>query len=599
MAQHVSPGVYTKIVDLSEYVQSVPSTIGFLPIISERGPDNQLILTNARDFYIDFGEPNINYGGKKWGQGMYVASSFLKNSDSLYVIRVTPDEASYSNIIFSGELEDNFGGDGTSNITVTSVANLNSEDEINAQVATEEDSTGGTAALAIIGAGRGAWYNNFKINISSHANVTKQREGVYILDIYQRQNSLEWVEDSSGNGDWVEAFGLSQTFEVSFHPDKLDDSGDSQFIADVINQYCRYIKAVANRDLCRTICEYGNVDWSEEFLTEEQGIRLENGSDGLFLGTDEEIAAANDAYKLESGDTEDKYFNATAYLARAYSGQLQKIWGKPLNSGTIAYVDEVIDTDNYYFSIVLDGGYPDAAKEAAKEMVCRTRMDCVFITDNGDNKTYTDSTNVQGSSHSYNDWHVAMYESYSKIYDIYTGRDIWITPVYHMASVIPYTDNVAELWWAPAGFNRGTLSSIKDLRFSPRIGERDEMYLRCINPIVKFNVGYTVWGQLTTQRRPSALQDLNIARLVLYIKRALEQFCKYYIFELNDSVTWGQIQSNIQKFLKVIQDKRGLYNFSVQVGATDYEIKSKQCHIYVTLNPTRIIEKINLTFFIV
>ena len=59
MAQHVSPGVYTKIIDLSEFVQNVPSTIGYIPIISERGRDNQLIFTNARDFYLDYGKPNI------------------------------------------------------------------------------------------------------------------------------------------------------------------------------------------------------------------------------------------------------------------------------------------------------------------------------------------------------------------------------------------------------------------------------------------------------------------------------------------------------------------------------------------------------------
>jgi len=125
------------------------------------------------------------------------------------------------------------------------------------------------------------------------------------------------------------------------------------------------------------------------------------------------------------------------------------------------------------------------------------------------------------------------------------------------------------------------------------------LYLEQINPIVKFNVGYTVWGQLTSQKRPTAMQDLNITRLVLYIKRALEQFCKFYIFELNDEETWGRISSNIDKFLKMIQNKRGLYNYSIEVGASEYEIKAKQCHVNVTLNPTRVIEQIHLNFYII
>ena len=69
MAAHVAPGVYTKIIDLSEYVRNVPSTIGFIPIISEQGPDNEFVFTNGQDFFQDFGEPNINYASKQFGQG--------------------------------------------------------------------------------------------------------------------------------------------------------------------------------------------------------------------------------------------------------------------------------------------------------------------------------------------------------------------------------------------------------------------------------------------------------------------------------------------------------------------------------------------------
>ncbi len=116
---------------------------------------------------------------------------------------------------------------------------------------------------------------------------------------------------------------------------------------------------------------------------------------------------------------------------------------------------------------------------------------------------------------------------------------------------------------------------------------------------MKFNVGYTVWGQLTTQRRTTPLQDLNIVRLVLYIKRALEQFCKYYIFELNNESTWNGINNQITYFLKDIKDKRGLYSYGVEVGATEYELKNKQIHVNVTLNPTRVVEQIHLNMYIV
>jgi phage tail sheath protein FI len=119
-----------------------------------------------------------------------------------------------------------------------------------------------------------------------------------------------------------------------------------------------------------------------------------------------------------------------------------------------------------------------------------------------------------------------------------------------------------------------------------------------LKPNVKFNVGYTVWGQLTSQRRPSKLQDIHAVRTVLYIKRALEQFCKFYVFEFNDAQTWGQISSAIGPFLEYIKRARGLSSYGVSVGATKYELKIKTCHVDVMLEPTPIIEKIQLNLFI-
>jgi len=569
---HVSPGVFVKIIDLSEYVQNVPSTIGFIAIVTEKGPDNQFIRTNARDFYKDFGEPNILYAGKAWSQGPYVASAFLKQSDALYVIRVMPEDSAYANLVIEGEDSSSYGEDGTSTASVTSVSGLNNEDEIVSVINYDEDpDSTATAAVLFFGLGRGAWYNNFKISVTPHSNPIRASEGVYILDIWQRQNALEY---DTTTGLWVEDFQIVQTFEVSFNPTKLDESGESMFVEDIMTAYFRDIQCLANKQLCLEMCESG-TDWSLPFL--EGPERLENGSDG---------SIQTDAENL---------------LVRAYSGMLPRVRyeANPVVLEQSMYVDEILNTEDYYITIILDGGYSTNVKNAIVSLAKDSRQDSVAILDNGDNKTITDSLYVRNNLHTWNTFYAAVYECYTKVYDTWGGRDIWITPVYHMASVIPYTDNVAELWYAPAGFNRGTLDGIKQMRFSPRLDDRDDLYLAQINPIVKFHVGFTVWGQLTTQKRPTALQSLNIVRLVLYIKRALSEFCKYYIFEMNDAPTWAAIASQIDKFLKTIQDKRGLYSYSVDVGATDYEIKAKQVHVNVTLNPTRVIEQIYLTFYIV
>jgi len=136
------------------------------------------------------------------------------------------------------------------------------------------------------------------------------------------------------------------------------------------------------------------------------------------------------------------------------------------------------------------------------------------------------------------------------------------------------------------------------MRFSPTSGQRDAFYLKQINPIVRFSEGYAVYSQLTSQVRPSALQDVNIMRVYLYIKRALEQFCKWYIFNLNNEETWSRINQKVTAFLSEIKTNGGLYSFSVSVGASDEQKKAKEIHVNIMLEPVRLAERIYLNFTI-
>jgi len=247
--------------------------------------------------------------------------------------------------------------------------------------------------------------------------------------------------------------------------------------------------------------------------------------------------------------------------------------------------------------MVFDCGYEDDVKTSISTLV-QTRRDCVALMDNGDNSTFNASITARENTHVFNNYYCALYESYNKIYDTFTGQDIWVSPIYHMSYLAPRNDNVSELWYAIAGFNRTAIDTIKELRYNPKLGQRDQLYLKQLNPIVKFSQGYAPFSQLTTQAKASAMQDLNIVRLVLYIKRAFEQFCRYFIFEMNDAITWSKVSNQMTAFLEVVKQKRGLYSYSVSVGATDYEKKTKQFHANIVLEPTRVVEKINLNFFI-
>jgi len=570
-SQHVSPGVFTKIVDLSEYVRSVPSTIGFIPIICKKGPDNQMVLTNRTDFLVDFGDPDITYAGRVWSQGPYVANNFLEESDSLYVIRVMPENSGYSYIALD-----------TNGDPRTSIGTLNYLSEIRTQVGVDTASTAldstGNPAIIFYAVGRGAYYNDFKLEIQQDTRIPTANwadDQKYVLKIYQKQetrDAMDMTDSTSTN-----QYQIVETFEVSFKPNALDNDGSSLWVETIINSYSRYFRCYANELRCASGTNSG-TDWS--LLT----TVFANGTDGD-LFSDISINQPNNSI-------------ASQLITQCYTGTLTS------NDSSTLDVDQVLDTENYYFSLLFEcyGAYSSSsAIKSAAVQLAENRGDCVAIIDNGDNSTVGSASSgalARTLTPSINTKYASIYEPFTKVYDAFTGRDIWLSPTYHLAKVIPRSDNESEIWYAPAGPNRALINEIKEFRFNPTLNQRDSMYLKQLNPIVRFNEGDMVFGQLTSQARTTALQDLNIVRLVLYVQRALEQFCRYYLFEQNDEDTWEAIATNINQFLRVIKNKRGLYSYTVDVGATDYEKKIKTVHVDVMLQPTRIVEQINLTFYI-
>jgi hypothetical protein len=308
---------------------------------------------------------------------------------------------------------------------------------------------------------------------------------------------------------------------------------------------------------------YGTV---YDAFTSSEPVPLKKGSDGSLINASGNLVTSE----------------ATTLLSQGYQGLID---------------DQVLDTENIYFTLVFDAGYPSDVKTAISTLA-QTRRDCVGILDNGDNATANAALSTRTATNTFNTYFIALYEPYNKVFDAFTGQDVWFSPMYHMSYILPRNDNVSELWFAAAGYNRAAIDSIKEIRYNPRLSQRDQLYLKQLNPIVKFNPGYVVWGNLTSQAKASALQDLNIVRLVLYVKRAFETFCRFYIFEQNDEITWSQVAGELVEFLEVIRKKRGLYDYSIDVGATDYERRTKKFHVNVYLNPTRVVEQIELNFFI-
>jgi hypothetical protein len=646
---NISPGVYTKIIDLSTYVQAVPGTTALICALTEKGEDNVLKFVGSRSELVsEWGSPDINLYGKNYGQGLYFAYNYLGESGSLYFMRCLSNDAAFANIKLSSEM---VGSDSSATIRIEYESTVNTK----AEIKTALEAVGAVKPICILyPIGRGEYYNGLGVRFLEHSNPTLL--GVYVMDIYEKQS----------DGDEV----VIESFEVSFDPNATDNSGDSIWIVYVLKTYSAVLRAemiLADEDYSpgyydiikvydksigvvtidtsdssafigdskqdfsqwRTNPESGNANymiiavdgrgnkiygWLGDSSGDKTEINIFNGRNlsGSTRGWLGEIDYFDSSYgvsyyiKKNYGSISTPFSSDSIPLKEGSDGTLKDATGKLdateatqlLSQGYAGTIDEaILDTETIYYNMVFDCGYPSEVKTFISTLV-QTRRDCVAILDNGDNPTYTAAMSKRQDTHTFNNYFCALYEEYNKVYDQFTGQDIWFSPVYHMSYILPRNDVVAELWYAAAGFNRAAIDSIKELRFNPRLGQRDQMYLKQLNPIVKFNEGYVVWGQLTTQAKASALQDLNIVRLVLYCKKALERYCRFFIFEMNDQITWNMVAGNIVEFLENLKKKRGLYSYSVEVGATDYEKKTKTFHINVTLQPTRVVEKIELNFFI-
>lgn len=447
------------------------------------------------------------------------------------------------------------------------------------------------------------------------------------------------VIDEDKNKATIENYELPEGYELGYKAKMIWDAYRDIAVAkkNTFDATLHYNEAYENRK---------NPDWKDEWdknaeealaaaseeMTEarQQTERAENilswsqALNMLDLSDSDDYILGNQPFPMNGGslgslvdvdDVTGKYTVnnqvATKILCDAYTGLLMNpvyMEKEDPETGTIVYKEQytsnIFDTDWIYFTIVYDAGYKTDVKKAAFELVDTYRRDCVLISDCGDNSECNDCLEYVGyrkgggEALSWNSYLAARYEPYSKIYDSYTGTDIWVSPVYHMAKLLPQTDALYNVWYAAAGFKRGMASDVKELRYSANKSERDSLYQAQVNPIVHFPEGMTVFGQLTTQKSLSALSDLNCVRTMLYIKRAIEQYCRNYIFDHNNSTTWTSISNGIKSLLNSVQSGGGISSYEIDVGATDYEYKTKVCHVNVTIAPTRVLEKIQFNLYI-
>jgi hypothetical protein len=204
------------------------------------------------------------------------------------------------------------------------------------------------------------------------------------------------------------------------------------------------------------------------------------------------------------------------------------------------------------------------------------RQDCLAIIDPPFGLTVNEITAWQNGTHPLNLTRFdsdfgAMYWPWVKIRDTYNRVDVWIPPSGSIMAVIARSDFLGAPWFAPAGQNRGIVPNITDVYNRPTLTERDLMYgnRNCINPIVQFTdvQGFLVWGQKTLQRTPTALDRVNVRRLMFYIEKKIRAASRQLLFDPNDDVFQRRFISIATQILDEVKVGRGVYDFIVKADA--------------------------------
>ena len=198
--------------------------------------------------------------------------------------------------------------------------------------------------------------------------------------------------------------------------------------------------------------------------------------------------------------------------------------------------------------------------------------------------------------------YAGTYFPWVKIIDSETQLPVWVPPSVVLPGVISFTDKIAHEWFAPAGLNRGGLTSVLEAKTRLTHAERDKLYENRVNPIATFpGQGVTVFGQKTLQSAPSALDRINVRRLLIALKKFIASSSRYLVFEQNTSATRNRFLNIVNPYLESVQANSGLNAFRVVMDDTNNTpdvVDRNRLVGQIFIQPTRTAEFIVLDFVV-
>ena len=364
---------------------------------------------------------------------------------------------------------------------------------------------------------------------------------------------------------------ILETFEgVSQAVDGKSAQGNSNFFADVIYSQSKFVYVMDHET---TLANSGSA---------KKGQTFDNTQGDAFVVKTYSLASGTDDYAATNGEI------ATAY-------------------------EKFSDTDAVDLSLLLCGPSQTTAdatgdtKATAVMDIATARKDCVaFISPArtdvvGVANAITQAQNVIGFADGLPSTSYAVIDSgYKYMYDRYNDVYRFVPLNGDIAGLCARTDNVADAWFSPGGFNRGQIRGAVKLAFNPNQTQRDELYKARVNPVTSFpGQGIVLFGDKTAQSKPSAFDRINVRRLFIVLEKAVSTAAKFQLFEFNDEFTRAQFRNLVEPFLRDVQGRRGITDFSVvcdDSNNTGDVIDRNEFRADIFIKPARSINFIQLNF---
>ena len=432
--------------------------------------------------------------------------------------------------------------------------------------------------------------------------------------VYDQQGDINgFAVESNGN----RTSAVLETFaNLSKNPNCKSPQGDSVYYADKIFRTSSFVYWMDHNS--------AGTNWGTDFTGETSQIVMEDG------GTDGAGANAGDNIVLDATGTSNEDENGKIELeigGTSYAA-LDTPTTSNLKNGTddyavtageleIAY-DNFEDTESVDVNLILGGKGGGAGDTASTQdthvtmlhALVETRRDCVAFASPHRSATVGVSSSITATDNVVDAFdlcpsssYMVFDSSYKQMYDKYNDVFRFVPMNGDTAGLCAFTDQVADAWFSPGGFNRGNVRGAIKLSYNPKKSERDQLYRARINPIVDFpGQGVVLFGDKTALAKPSAFDRINVRRLFLVLEKAISTAAKFSLFEFNDEFTRAQFRNLIEPFLRDVQGRRGIFDFRVVCDDTNNtgEVIDRNEFIGdIYIKPARSINFITLNFIAV